>query len=36
LLCGIAIGYPSDSPVNSFQAHRIDTEEIIVTPRDPQ
>jgi nitroreductase len=36
LLCGIAIGYPSDSPVNSFQAHRIDTEEIVVTPRDPE
>ena len=34
LLCGIAIGYPSDSPVNSFQAHRIDTDEIVVTPRD--
>ena len=36
LLCGIAIGYPSDSPVNSFQAHRIDVEEMVVTPRNSQ
>lgn len=36
LLCGIAIGYPSDSPVNSFQAHRIETHELIINPRNPQ
>jgi nitroreductase len=33
LLCGIALGYPSDSPVNSFQAHRIDVSELVVAPR---
>jgi nitroreductase len=33
LLCGIAIGYPSDSPVNSFQAHRIDLSELVVLPK---
>jgi nitroreductase len=36
LLCGIAIGYPSDSAVNSFQAHRIDIDEMVVAPRDQQ
>jgi len=30
LLCGIAIGYPTDSPVNSFQAHRIDVDELLL------
>lgn len=30
LLCGIAIGYPSDAPVNSFGAHRIGVDEIVV------
>jgi nitroreductase len=29
LLCGMAIGYPSDSQVNSFNAHRIGAEEIL-------
>jgi nitroreductase len=29
LLCGMAIGYPSDSPVNSFKAHRIGADEIL-------
>jgi nitroreductase len=29
LLCGLAIGYPSDSRVNSFKAHRIGPEEIL-------
>ena len=29
LLCGLAIGYPSDSPVNSFKANRIGAEEIL-------
>ncbi len=33
LLCGIAIGYPSDSPVNSFQAHRLDLEELVLNPK---
>ena len=28
LLCGIAIGYPSDKPVNSFKAHRLSVEEL--------
>jgi len=29
LLCGMAIGYPSDSPVNSFRANRIGAEEVL-------
>lgn len=29
LLCGIAVGYPSDSPVNSFQANRIGVDELL-------
>ena len=29
LLCGMAIGYPSDSPVNSFKAHRIGYDEVL-------
>jgi nitroreductase len=33
LLCGIALGYPSDSPVNQFKANRIDVDELIVKPR---
>lgn len=33
LLCGLAIGYPSDAPVNSFQANRIDVSEMVVKPR---
>lgn len=36
LLCGIAIGYPSDSPVNAFQAHRIGLDELVVKPRSQQ
>ena len=36
LLCGIALGYPSDSPVNSFQAHRLDISELVVAPRNQQ
>ena len=35
LLCGIALGYPSDSPVNQFQANRISLKEIIAEPRKP-
>lgn len=30
LLCGLAIGYPSNSPVNSFKAHRIGPYEILL------
>jgi nitroreductase len=30
LICGIAIGYPSDSPVNSFQANRIEVDELLL------
>jgi nitroreductase len=33
LLCGLAIGYPSNSPVNSFKANRIDKSQMIVKPR---
>ena len=33
LLCGMAIGYPSDSPVNSFKAHRIGREEVLFKPK---
>ncbi|MEJ6626787.1 MAG: nitroreductase [Actinomycetes bacterium] len=29
LLCGLAIGYPSDSPVNSFKANRIGVDEVL-------
>lgn len=33
LLCGIALGYPNDSAVNKFGAHRIGIEELIASPR---
>jgi len=33
LLCGIALGYPSDSTVNDFKANRIDVKELTVKPR---
>lgn len=33
LLCGIALGYPSGSPVNDFKANRIEIEDITVRPR---
>lgn len=33
LLCGIAVGYPSDKPVNSFKAHRISVEELVLKPK---
>lgn len=33
LLCGLAVGYPSDAPVNSFQANRIDVSEMVVKPK---
>ena len=34
LLCGIAIGYPSDSSVNDFKANRLDVEGLILAPKD--
>jgi nitroreductase len=36
LLCGMAIGYPSDSPVNSFKAHRIGADEVLLKPKKQQ
>jgi nitroreductase len=33
LLCGIALGYPSNSPINDFKANRIDVEELTLKPR---
>ena len=33
LLCGIALGYPSDSPINDFKANRIGVEELTLKPR---
>ena len=33
LLCGIAIGYPSQSPINNFGANRIGLDDLIVKPR---
>jgi nitroreductase len=33
LLCGIALGYPSGSPVNDFKASRLAIEDITVNPR---
>ena len=33
LLCGLAIGYPSDAAVNSFKAHRLDVSELVAKPK---
>jgi hypothetical protein len=33
LLCGIALGYPSESAVNDFAANRIDISEILAKPK---
>jgi len=33
LLCGIALGYPSDSPINKFAANRIEVEGILAKPQ---
>jgi nitroreductase len=33
LLCGIALGYPSDSAVNDFKANRINVEELTLKQR---
>jgi nitroreductase len=35
LLCGIALGYPSDSNVNQFAANRIDISEITAKSKNP-
>lgn len=34
LLTGLAIGYPKDSHINKFGAHRLSPEEIIIAPRE--
>ena len=36
LLCGMAIGYPSESPVNYFKAHRIGADEVLLKPKKQQ
>ena len=33
LLCGLAIGYPTGAKINSFKAHRIDVDEMIIKPK---
>jgi nitroreductase len=33
LLCGLAIGYPSDARVNQFKAHRLSVTDVVVPPR---
>jgi nitroreductase len=33
LLCGLAIGYPSNARINSFKSHRISVDEMIIKPR---
>jgi nitroreductase len=35
LLCGVALGYPSDSAVNDFKANRLTVEQITLKPRNP-
>lgn len=35
LLCGVALGYPSDSAVNNFKANRLTVEQITIKPRNP-
>ena len=35
LLCGLALGYPSDSAVNDFKANRLSVDEITLKPRNP-
>ncbi len=36
LLCGIAVGYPTDAPINTFGAERLPVSEITVPPRVPR
>jgi nitroreductase len=33
LLCGIALGYPSDAAVNDFKANRLSVDEVMLKPR---
>ena len=33
LLCGLAIGYPSDAKINQFKSHRISASEMIIKPK---
>jgi nitroreductase len=33
LLCGISLGYPSESSINDFRANRLEVEEITLKPR---
>lgn len=33
LLCGISLGYPSDSSINDFKANRLEVEELTLKPR---
>ena len=33
LLCGLAIGYPSDAKINQFKSHRISVDEMIIKPK---
>ena len=33
LLCGLAIGWPTDSKINQFKAHRISVDEMIIKPK---
>lgn len=33
LVCGMSIGYPSDHPINSWEAERLPIQELIVQPR---
>ena len=33
LLCGLAIGYPSDARINTFKSHRISVDEMIIEPK---
>ena len=34
LLCGIAIGYPSDDKINKFEAERLSVDQIKLEPND--
>jgi len=34
LLCGISLGYPSDSSINEFKANRLEVEELTLKPRE--
>jgi nitroreductase len=33
LLCGISLGYPSESSINDFRANRLGVEELTLKPR---